>query len=389
MIALRISLVFALFHLYLLTGCEQAVPTAPPTGASSQAPPPPPTPTQTIAEVVGAAKPPARMPRYTVPTLRQLNHHRGVTEAPAFSPDGKLIATASLSDGDIVLWNWPGGTRKEVINVFDGPGIVRLSFSHDSRMLAYASLGRSFGVFEISSGKRIHRVEDSHYHYYHGLHWSADDHYLYAVANYARDSEIHRLTLLMGEKEVVVPKFENRDACFCEFDPAPLLIQAWEESPERVSLIKLGASIDIDSPLLAFTAPTAEMGVPYSFAISHDGTHFAVCEGNSLQINVHETKTAKLVGGITVTEDQLGSFQFIPGSNSKLIVYSGNNTWRYSSVAVRDITRPKLVSRLEVHAETTVSGVSLSRDGKLLGLGFYDGQAGIWDVTAIENALSP
>lgn len=346
----------------------------------------PPTSTKSVDEPKAPAQP--ALPRYTTQPLRELRRLGDVAEDPAVSPDGKWIATGCQLAGDIAIWNWPEGSLHKVVSIEGASGVVCLCFSEDSQKLAYSTLGRSYGVVRVSDGEALVGHNDSHYRYSNGLVWAADSNSVYGIAHYAHETEVHCLSLATGKSKIVAPMLLDVDLAPCSFRAAPFLLAYWvHPASEECGLLALSDNIDLTRPKTTFTVPARPM-IPYSLAISHDGTHFAFSEGSSLEITVYNMANSERIGSIEVKEDQLGSFQFVPGSNSKLVVYSGNNTWRYSSIAIRDVTVPKLVHRLEVHAPTTVTGTSLSRDGKLLALGFYDGEVGVWDVAAIEKAAT-
>jgi WD40 repeat protein len=366
-------------------GCrfEQSTAPNPPDGNKKQV--------ATAPASVAATEPVvARLPRYTIPPLGELKLHRGVTNDPSFSADGRLLATAaSLLDRRIAIWRMPEGTLLSAFEIPGAQGISEVCFSEDSDLLAYGTSGRTYGVIQVSNGKPLVQHEDSRFHYHHGLHWTENNEFVYAVANYGGDNELHRLSLQTGESQVVFPKTSTADIRFGACTHMPLMISAWGGQNARTDLFALGKTIDRSDPQTFFLLPSTP-SIPYRFVISHDGTHVAFSEDSAdRKVDVIEIASSKRIGGFEGTDDQLGKFQFLPGSNTKLIASSIRHTWRYNAIAIHDITLPAdQVPKLEVHAPTTVTGISLSRDGKLLALGFYDGEAAVWDLAEIEKGPS-
>ncbi len=97
--------------------------------------------------------PARRLPVLQLGTPRFL--HRGLITAVAYSPDGTLLATGG-QDQTIRLWEAATGNAVRTI-AFDQPNWpVFVVFSPDGKHLS-ASNGRAFGVWEVKTGKELHR----------------------------------------------------------------------------------------------------------------------------------------------------------------------------------------------------------------------------------------
>ncbi len=85
------------------------------------------------------------------------NNFFGATRL-VFSPDGRLLATATFRSSTIKLWDTSNG--RELRNLSSGPqggmGISpAIAFSKDSRLIAAASGANAVKVWEVASGREL------------------------------------------------------------------------------------------------------------------------------------------------------------------------------------------------------------------------------------------
>jgi roadblock/LC7 domain-containing protein len=81
--------------------------------------------------------------------------HKSRVKAVVFSPDGRLVATAS-DDHTAAVWEVSSGKRVATLKHKDV--VEAVAFSPDGRLVATASEDRTAGVWEVSSGKQVARL---------------------------------------------------------------------------------------------------------------------------------------------------------------------------------------------------------------------------------------
>src|SRR6185503_8367966 len=83
--------------------------------------------------------------------LRTLKGHRESVSSVEWSPDGKLVLTASY-DGTAALWDPESGERRRVLEGRSGV-VLRAQFSTDGKHVLTASWDGTARVWETDTGK--------------------------------------------------------------------------------------------------------------------------------------------------------------------------------------------------------------------------------------------
>jgi WD40 repeat protein len=95
--------------------------------------------------------------------FRVLKEHLGIVQSVAFSPDGRLLASAATivkdgkrSGGELKLWNVENGERIRDLK-FDGWGTNCVTFSRDGKLIAFS---KNSSDEDVSSTIEIYGVEE-------------------------------------------------------------------------------------------------------------------------------------------------------------------------------------------------------------------------------------
>jgi WD40 repeat protein len=298
------------------------------------------------------------------PELRIDSRHGGSVHSVAFSPDGKMLASAH-NDSTIQLWDLGNG---RVIRSFVGhtghvPFVV---FSPDGKMLAGGSPDQTVKLWEVSSGRFI-RLFKGHKGSIYSVAFSPDGKML------ASGSHDQTLKLWEVSSGRLIHSFEGHKS----------FVQSIAFSPDG----KLLASGSYDQTLKLWEVNSGRSIRSFeghtdwvqSVVFSPDGKMLA-SGSTDKTVKLWEVGTGGLINSIGNHDSSLyGSVAFSPDGTLALASYS-------STIEFWDASAGHRIRSLKDHNES-VTSVAFNPDGKILASGSADGSIKIWGTSA-GNLLS-
>jgi mono/diheme cytochrome c family protein len=91
--------------------------------------------------------------------LRRITVHLDLVAQLAYSPDGKILATASY-DRLVRLWDAETGLRQKDLRDHSD-SVYGVGFSHDGKLLASAGADRAVKIWDVASGKRLFTLSEA------------------------------------------------------------------------------------------------------------------------------------------------------------------------------------------------------------------------------------
>ncbi|WP_414583447.1 NACHT and WD repeat domain-containing protein, partial [Scytonema sp. PCC 10023] len=299
---------------------------------------------------------------HNVAAPNTLGGHAKAVNGVSFSPDGKMLATAS-ADNTVKLWNTATGQEIKTLTGHTN-WVWGVSFSPDGKMLATTSDDNTVKLWNTATGQEI-KTLTGHTNWVWGVSFSPDGKML-ATASY--DNTVKLWNTATGQ---VIKTLSGHTAS----------VWGVSFSPDG----KMLATASYDNTVKLWNTATGQVIKTLSghkntvrgVSFSPDGKMLATAS-NDNTVKLWNTATYQEIKTLTGHTDSVLGVSFSP--DGKILATASND----KRVKLWNTATYQEIKTLTGHTEL-VRGVSFSRDGKMLATASDDKTVKLWDTATYQE----
>jgi len=289
--------------------------------------------------------------------LRSLEGHSSFVEGCAFSPDGKLIVSASWNR-TLKVWDSETGQTLRSLEGHSAP-VEGCAFSPDGKLIASASLDRTLKVWDSETGQTLRSLE-GHSSSVKGCAFSPDSKLIVSASDDGTlkvwDAETGQmLRSLEGHSDIVRG---------CAFSPnGKLIVSASLDRTLKVWDAEMGQTL---------RSLEGHSSSVFGCAFSPDGKRIVSASVDRM-LKVWDAETGQMLRSLEGHSSFVSGCAFSP--DGKLIVSASDD----GTLKVWDAETDQMLRSLVGHSDS-VWGCAFSPDGKLIVSTSDDGTLKVWDA---------
>lgn len=303
--------------------------------------------------------------------------HRGGFNVMAFSPNGKLLATAGAEDGTIDLWD-TASRPMALWRQFKGYGRTRVLITPDGNTLIAGSEDNTVRLWSIGYESKAHRADRSIPVHAAGALALSPDGRILAVCSAGQNAGLVTLWNIAAQRVTRLPISLNIGG----------LVECMAFSPDGRILTTNDVLWDPASGRVLRTLKGFE-GVLLSVAFSRDGKTLAL-SGTDGTIRLWDAASGKKLATLQGHSREIQSLAFSPRGET-LASVSGDGTtriWDTDVRGLRDASRRRREADILDSAGGVDGAVAFSPDGKMLA-DVRSKAITLWNVMSTSRAGPP